>query len=363
MFLLRDGPGHEDAEVTRALVQQSDDDLAARLDLVGRAVDIGDPVEGLLRRRDVVAHRSEQHDRRTNLAQVEDLARARRRLTAPQLVADEEVLRDPLDLFAVHQVKATPPPLELEKARNLGVDLAVDVVVLVPESVGRIQVLEVLHQVGAVEEARTHVGGHRRHPGAAQHAAGIAHRVVARAVFPAAAPVGHRRAVDHDGTGVLGVRGREHHCRPAALAVADDRGLRALRVQLAHALDEAALGRADVEQCLARLGLREENHEIDRMALAQRDADLRIVLEAADARPVAGARIDDHVRPALRINRHSGRRHDANQRVIDCALQRAPVEHHLVVEGEHRRHAGACVFDVLVASLAHRVQEQDAALH
>src|SRR5215472_15360433 len=53
---------------------------------------------------------------------------------------------------------------------------------------------------------------------------------------------------------------------------------------------------------MAGLGLREEDHEVDRMAFAQRDAHLGIVLEAADARAVASARIDDHVRPALRID-------------------------------------------------------------
>ena len=63
VLLLGDLSGDEDAEVTDVLVQQADDHLAARLDLVGRAVDIGDPVERLLWRRDVVAERGEQHDR------------------------------------------------------------------------------------------------------------------------------------------------------------------------------------------------------------------------------------------------------------------------------------------------------------
>ncbi len=165
------------------------------------------------------------------------------------------------------------------------------------------------------------------------------------------------------GPGVLGVRGRQHHRRPPALAVADDRRLRALRVQFAHALDEAALGSADIEQRLARLRHREEDDEVDRMALAQRHADLRIVLEAADARSVTRARVDDHVRAALRVDRDAGRRHDLHQRVVDGALERAAVEHHLEVEIQHRRQPGARVFEVLVAALAHRIQEKDAALH
>jgi hypothetical protein len=56
-------------------VEQADDHLAARLDLLGRAVDVGDPVERLLRRRDVVAHRREQDDRRLDVAQVEAVPR------------------------------------------------------------------------------------------------------------------------------------------------------------------------------------------------------------------------------------------------------------------------------------------------
>ena len=52
-------------------------------------------------------------------------------------------------------------------------------------------------------------------------------------------------------------------------------------------------GIADVEQGLAGLGLREEGDEIDRMPVTQCNADLRVVLEAADTRAVAGARVDD----------------------------------------------------------------------
>ena len=206
------------------------------------------------------------------------------RSALPQLVADEEVARDPLDLLAVHEVEPAPPALEIEKARRLGVDVRVQVVVLVPERVRRVEVLEVLDEIRAVEDAVAQVGRQRRKPGAAEHAAGVAHRVVAGAFLPRAAPVRHRRAVDHDRTGVVGVGGREHHRRPAALAVADDRGLAARRMQRAHLAHELLFGFAYVEQRLPRLGIAEEDDEVDGMAVAQRDADLRIVLEAADAR-------------------------------------------------------------------------------
>ena len=78
-------------------------------------------------------------------------------------------------------------------------------------------------------------------------------------------------------------------------------------MQLAHLAHELLLRVADVEQRLAGLGIAEEDDEVDRMARAQRDADLRIVLEAADAGAVAGARIDDDVGPPLRVDRHACR--------------------------------------------------------
>ena len=151
--------------------------------------------------------RCEQHDRRLDVAQVE----RRGRSLPPQPVADEQVLRDPLDLLAVQQEVAAPPAFELEEALRLGVDVGEQVVVLVPERVGRIEVLEVLHQPGAVELAGAEVGRERGEPRAAEQAAGVAHRVVAVAVAPGAAPVRHRRADDHDRAGVVGAGGGQHH--------------------------------------------------------------------------------------------------------------------------------------------------------
>ncbi len=139
-------------------------------------------------------------------------------------------------------------------------------------------------------------------------------------------------------------------------------GLGLLRVQFAHLAHELLLGFADIEQRLAGLGVAEEDHEVDRVALAQRDADLRVVLEAADARAVAGARVDDHVGTALRIDGHAFRRRDLQQRVVDGARQLAPVHHGLVVEVQQRRLAFSDVLQVVVAALAHRVEEEHRAL-
>ena len=362
MLLLRDLAGYEDAEVADVLVHQPDDHLPARLDLLGAAIHIGDPVERLLRRRDVVAYRGEQNDRHLDLPQVESAARPGVHAARPDLVADEEILRDPLDLLAVHQEVAAPPALELEEARRLGVDVGEQVVILVPERVGRVQVLEVLHQRGAVELARADIGGERREPRAAQQPAGVAHRIVAFAFAPGAAPVRHRGTDDHDRTGVVRARRSQHHGRPACLAVANDRRLRRAGMERANVVNELALGVAHVEQRLPGFGIREEDDEVHRMPFAQRYTHLGVVLEAADAGPVTAARVDDHVGPALGINAHAFRRHDSQQCVVDRTLERAPVHDHFVVEVQNRRQPVALVLDEVVPALAQRIQEQDGAL-
>ena len=71
------------------------------------------------------------------------------------------------------------------------------------------------------------------------------------------------------------------------------------------------------------------------MPRAQRHADLRIVLEAADAGAVP-ARIDDQVGPLGGVDDHAVRRLDVNERVIDGALELPAVEHDVVVEMQHR---------------------------
>jgi hypothetical protein len=259
---------------------------------------------------------------------------------------------------SLKQVVAAPPALELEVALALAVDLVVEVVVLVPKRVRRIQVLEVRDQVRAVERAGAEIAREQRDPRAAGEAARVAHRVVA----VVAGPVRHRRAVDHERPGHVGTRRREHHHGPAALAVADERGLRAVGMALGDDAHELRFRVGDVGERLPGLRLGEEDHEVDRVAFAQRDADLRVVLEAPDARPVAGARVDDDERALRVVDLRAGRRHDAHQRVVAGTLVRARVREHLVAVVQQRRLAGILVRDPLVAALADRVPEQRAAL-
>ena len=103
-----------------------------------------------------------------DVAQVEADAVAGDDLGRGQPVADEQVVDDPLHLLGVEQHVAAPPVLEAEIARALGVDLGVEVVLLGPERVGGVHVLEVLDQVGAVEDAGAQVAGQRGQPAAAE---------------------------------------------------------------------------------------------------------------------------------------------------------------------------------------------------
>ena len=189
--------------------------------------------------------------------------------------------------------------------------------------------------MAAVELAAAEVAGERGQPAAAGQAAGVAHRVLALD----AGPVGQRRAGDDDRPEQLRPDRRHHHHRPAGLAVADDARLAfGVRVQRDHLLEEHRLGAHDVLDGLARHRVGREADEVARMAGAHRHAQLAVGLEAADARPVPGARIDHHERPLLRIDRDPGRRLDARQQVVDRLGEGAAVQHQLGVEAEHMRH-------------------------
>ena len=76
----------------------------------------------------------------------------------------------------------------------------------------------------------------------------------------------------------------------------------------AHELD---LGVDHIGHGLSGLGLREKNHKVNGVAGPQRDAHFRIRLEAADARAMAGTRIDDDEWPQCLVDADAPRRHDA----------------------------------------------------
>ncbi len=359
VFLPRDPAGNEDAEMADVIVDGVDDGLAPGADVVDAVVEVEDPVERLLRRGDVVALGAEDHDRRADGAQVDRGAVPVADVAGGEVVADEELVDDPLHLLGVEGDMGVPPLLELEVALGLGVDPGPEVVLLGPEGIGRVLRLEVLHERRAVEDPRAEIARERRQPRAAEQTAGIAHRV--RAADPR--PVGERRAGDDDRAEKLGPqRGDDHH-RPAGLAVADDAGL-ALGLGVAgdHRLEEGRLGACDIEDGLAGDRLGQEADEIGRVPGLHRDADLAVGLEAADARPMAGARVDDDERTLQRVDRHALGRDDAGEQVVDRPGELAPVHDQLglVIEDVRRGFGGVRL--VLGGALAHHVEIEDRAL-
>ena len=98
------------------------------------------------------------------------------------------------------------------------------------------------------------------------------------------------------------------------------------------------------------------------MTRLEGDADLAVGLEAADAGPVPGTRIDDDERPARRIDFDTRRRNDSHEPIIDRAIKRSAVEHQLDLIVEHMGNRLGQMLAVLIAALAHDVPEQNGAL-
>ena len=98
--------------------------------------------------------------------------------------------------------------------------------------------------------------------------------------------------------------------------------LLALRMALGDDADEFGFGVGDIGERLARHRLRKEDDEVDGVAGAQRDADFGVFLEAADARTVPRARVDDHERPLGVVDLDALGRDDAHQRVVGRPLVR-----------------------------------------
>src|SRR6476646_6132013 len=194
VLLSRYAGGYKDAQMSHGLMNGVDDGLSVGADFVDVLVEIENPSEGLLGRRDVVAFRAEHHDRRADVAKIDGHAIRGLYKAGGELVADEEFIDDELNLLGIEIDVASPPALEAEIARCFGIDLGIEVVLLAPERVCRVLILEILHQPGAIELAVAEVAGKRGEPAAAEKAAAIAHRVLAAH----AGPVGEWRARDDD---------------------------------------------------------------------------------------------------------------------------------------------------------------------
>ena len=86
-----------------------------------------------------------------------------------------------------------------------------------------------------------------------------------------------------------------------------------MRMQRDDFFEEYRLGAGDILDGLARHRLRQEADEIAGMPGLEGDADFAVGLEAADARTVSGARIDDDERSPRRIDLDAGGRNDPHQ--------------------------------------------------
>ena len=122
--------------------------------------------------------------------------------------------------------------------------------------------------------------------------------------------------------------------------------------------DEFGLGAADVLDRLPGHRLRQEADEIAGMPGRERHADLALLLHAADARPVAGARIDDDERRLCRVRVHAFRRADARQHVVHRARESAPVHHQVGAVVQHVRRLAGIVLVIGIPAFAQHVQEQ-----
>ena len=88
-------------QVPDAMVQRVDDRLTVGDDLVDAVVEVENPVQGLLWRGDVVAPRAEDDDWRLDVSEVDPDPVRRADLPGRELVADEQIVDDPLDFAAV----------------------------------------------------------------------------------------------------------------------------------------------------------------------------------------------------------------------------------------------------------------------
>jgi hypothetical protein len=92
------------------------------------------------------------------------------------------------------------------------------------------------------------------------------------------------------------------------------------------------------------------------------DADLTVSLEAGDARPVPGARVDDDEGTSPPVDVDALRRNDARKRVVYWAFERSAIDHDLGRVAEYMRRDFGHMLMVPVAALPHHVPEQDAPL-
>ena len=118
---------------------------------------------------------------------------------------------------------------------------------------------------------------------------------------------------------------------------------------------------ADILDGLAGHRLRQEADEIAGMSRLKRDADLAVMLHAADAGPVAGARIENDEGPLAWID-DAFRRNDPHQGIIHRAWRVRPSSTSSASKVRHGAPCAHCARDSCCrADAAHREAEWSAA--
>src|SRR5712671_3252528 len=126
--------------------------------------------------------------------------------------------------------------------------------------------------------------------------------------------------------------------------------------------NENRFGPGDVLNGLTGHWLRGKADEIAGMPRPECNADFAVRLETANTRPVARARIHDHERSPFLIHFDACGRHHPDKAVIDRPIERAAIDDKFHLIFEHMRHRLRQMLAILVATLAHDVEEQHAAL-
>ena len=125
---------------------------------------------------------------------------------------------------------------------------------------------------------------------------------------------------------------------PAGLAVSDHARLSVgLRMQRDDLLKEYRFGTRDVLDRLAGHRLGKESDEVAGMAGLEGDADFAVGLEAADARAVSRARIDDDEGAARLVYLGARRRDDPGQCVVDRPCELAAINDQFDLVFQHVR--------------------------
>jgi hypothetical protein len=109
-----------------------EDPLAALADLINALVIVKNPVESLLRRRNIVAMRAEADDRCLDFPNIELNTVAGDDLASREFVTNKESVVHPLLLFAAQEDKIAPPLFKLQIAVLLLFRVSPNVVLLGP---------------------------------------------------------------------------------------------------------------------------------------------------------------------------------------------------------------------------------------